>query len=154
MARPNNPSSVYLDSNTLIYAVTKQPGYEPVAEILRLADAGKLNVIISMLSYVEVRGWGKSEPYPQELDERGIAALDSPSFIRVELSRGVALRARRYAYTYRLANYDAVHLAAAVEGNADVLMTWDRDFPSGRSIDGVWVDRPYEVGDPTLFGGH
>jgi hypothetical protein len=56
---------VYLESNTLIRVVTKKPGYEPVAELLRLADAGKLTVLISMLTYVEVRGWGKKDPYPE-----------------------------------------------------------------------------------------
>ncbi len=54
MVRPDSPASVYLDANALIYAVTKRPGYEPVAEILRLAQAGKIKALISTLAYVEV----------------------------------------------------------------------------------------------------
>jgi predicted nucleic acid-binding protein len=52
--RPDSPSSVYLDSCALIYAVTKHAGHEPVAEVLRLAQHGKLTVVISTLSYVEL----------------------------------------------------------------------------------------------------
>ncbi|MET8359349.1 type II toxin-antitoxin system VapC family toxin [Micromonospora sp. NPDC005171] len=152
MARPDYPSSIYLDSNTLIRALLNKSGAEPIAELLRLAQAGKIRIVISTLSYVEVRGWGKTDPYPSDLDDRCLALLDSPAIERVEFFREVAVRARRYAYTYRLSNYDAVHLASAVVASVDVLMTGDTDFPHGRSIDGVWVDEPYAPGDPTLFG--
>ena len=63
----------------------------------------------------------------------------------------MAIRARQYAQLHRLRNYDAIHLASAVEARADVLMTWDRDFPHGQTIDGVWIDVPYEPGEPSLF---
>jgi predicted nucleic acid-binding protein len=149
--RPKSPASVYLESNTLIRTITKKPGYEPVAEVLRLADSGKLTVLISMLTYVEVRGWGKKDPYPEALDKEGIRLLDSPSLVRIELSRRVAVRARECAWRYALNNYDALHLASALEYPADVLMTWDTDFKFPRSIEGVWVDEPYEFGDPTLI---
>lgn len=151
MARPDNPTSVYLDSNTLIYAITKKPGYEPVAAVLRLAEARKIEAVISDLSYIEVRGWGKADPYPPDLDRRCLAALDSPSLTRVELSRGIAMRARRYAYGHKLDNYDALHLASAVEAQAGVLMTWDKDLLRARYVDGVWIEVPYQLGDPALF---
>ncbi|NBE80294.1 type II toxin-antitoxin system VapC family toxin [Micromonospora rubida] len=151
MARPDNPTSVYLDSDTLIYAITKKPGYEPVAAVLRLAEARKLQVVISDLSYIEVRGWGLVDPYPPELDERCLAALDSPSLTRVELSRGLAIRARRYAYGRSLGNYDALHLASAVEAGAGVLMTWDKRLLRAQYVDGVWIEEPYQLGDPALF---
>ncbi|MER7164481.1 type II toxin-antitoxin system VapC family toxin [Micromonospora sp. NPDC000207] len=151
MARPDNPASVYLDSNTLIKAIIKEPGWEPVAAVLRLAEANKLALMISNLTYVEARGWRKGEPYPPELDQRCLAALDSPWMIRVELSRRTALRARRYAYSHRLGNYDALHLASAVEAEADVLMTTDKELLRVQYVDGVWIGEPYQLGDPTLF---
>lgn len=148
--RPSEPTSVYLDSNTLIYAITKRPGHEPIAEVLRLAEARKLTVLISNLTYVEARGWARKDPYPQDLDEECVRLLDSPHLTRVELTRRVAIRARRYAWSRKLNNYDAVHLASAVEYPADVFMTADTDFPIGTTVDGVWIDRPYEPGDPPL----
>lgn len=149
--RPKMPKSVYLESNALIAAVTKSPGHESVAEVLRLADAKKLTVLISMLAYVEVRGWSLKDPYPQDLDAECVRLLDSPSLLRVELSRGVAVRARRCAHTYGLKNYDAIHLASALEYPADVMMTSDKGFKGPRNIEGVWIDEPYELGDPTLI---
>nr|MDT0661657.1 PIN domain-containing protein [Micromonospora sp. DSM 115978] len=116
-----------------------------MAEILGLADAGKLTVAISMLAYIEVRGWGKRDPYSEALDKEGVRLLDSPSLVRVELSRRVAVRARECAWKYSLNNYDALHLASALEYPVDVLMTWDTDFGFPRQIEGVWVDEPYSL---------
>lgn len=149
--RPENPSSVYLDANALIHVITNKPAGKPVAEVLRLAEAGKLTVCISVLSYVEVRGYGKNDPYPADRDQQCIRLLDSGRFTHVEFGRRVALRARKYAHSYKLNNPDAIHLASAVEADADVFMSTDNDFPRGRHVDGVWIDEPYEPGDPTLF---
>ena len=152
MVRPDNPRSVYLDSNCLIYAVTDRPGSEPIKEILHRAQANKLSVVISPISYVEVRGWGRSDPYPKELDEQVIAILDHPALTRVEFNRRVALAARRVAHAYPLKNWDAMHLASAIEGGVDVFMTADSDFRRGEFFDGVWVDEPYIPGDQPLTG--
>ncbi|MCM4077457.1 type II toxin-antitoxin system VapC family toxin [Paractinoplanes hotanensis] len=149
--RPSDPDSVYLESNALIYAVTKRPGYEPIAEVLRLAEERKLEVVISMLTYVEVRGWGLQDPYPVELDQEGVKLLDSPHLVRVELTRRVAIRAREIAVKYSLKNYDAIHLACASEYPAEVMMTWDKGFKGPRRVEGVWIDEPYELGGPRLF---
>lgn len=151
MVRPEKPSSVYLDTNALVYAITDKPAGKPVAEILRLAQAGKITVYVSVLSYVEVRGYSNSDPYPPERDRRCIELLDSAHLIRVEFARRVALRARRFAHQYRLKNFDAMHLASAVEADVDVFMSADKGFPHGQLIEGVWLDEPYEPGDPSLF---
>lgn len=47
MVRPDNPQSVYLDSNCLIYAITNQAASEPINEILLRAQTNKLSVVIS-----------------------------------------------------------------------------------------------------------
>ncbi|MFU8849418.1 type II toxin-antitoxin system VapC family toxin [Micromonospora sp. SL1-18] len=144
---------MYLDSNALIYAIMKRPDGEPVLEVLRLAEAGKLTVAISTFSYVEVRGYGNNDPYPPDRDRQVIELLDSPHIVRVEFSRRVALRARRLGYEHRLKGFDAAHLASAVEAAVDVFMSTDTDFGRVRRIEGVWVDKPYAPGDPTLFDG-
>ncbi|WP_307849009.1 PIN domain-containing protein [Micromonospora sp. U56] len=111
----------------------------------------KLEVFISDLSFVEARGWSNTDPYPPDLDRKCRNALDSNSLVRMEFSRRIALRARGYAHTYRLGNYDAIHLASAVEASADVLMTWDKKLLRARYVDGVWIEEPYEIGAPGLF---
>lgn len=142
---------MYLDTNALIHAILDKPAGKPVAEILRLAEAGKITVFVSVLAYVEVRGYSNNDPFPPELDQRCVELLDSAHLTRVEFGRRIALRARGFAYQYRLKNYDAVHLASAVEAEVDVFMSADTDFLHGRFIEGVWIDDPYEPGDPRLF---
>lgn len=149
--RPDNPKLIYLDSNTIISVIKSEPGYEPVADILRLAKAGRLVIAISMVSFVEVRGTSRSEPYSAEKDRRALDALDGPHVLTVELARHVALLARKLGFERGLKPYDAVHLASAIEAQADVLMTTDKKFPRGMSVEGVWVDEPYALGDPVLF---
>jgi predicted nucleic acid-binding protein len=78
--------------------------------------------------------------------------LRSPFLPKVDIHDGVLLRARRYAQSHRLHNYDAVHMACAVEASVGVLMTSDKDFPRGQHIDGVWVDEPYIPGDEPIPG--
>lgn len=150
--RPEKPSSIYLDSNCLVYVITNRPGSEDLAEILQRAERGVLTVVISTFSYVEVRGWGKSDPYPPELDRRAIDILDHPNIMRVEFSRRVALRARKLAHSYPLSNGDAIHLSSAIEAQADVFMTEDSDFRRGEYVERVWIDSPYVPGDQPIPG--
>lgn len=155
MARPENPASIYLDSAALLLAINKQPGFEPVEDVLQLADAGKITLYTSALVYVEVRGQGLGGPFDEAADARVLAILDGPRIITIDFHRTLAIRARRYAHQYSLKNSDAVHVASAVEASADVLMTSDKGFKLGRrEIDGVWIDEPYTPGDPRLFLGN
>lgn len=150
--RPRDPESVYLDSNTLICIVKAESGHEVLTEVLRLGEIRKVTLFISALSMVEVRGWRRNEAYPVDEDARVLAMLDAPQFVPVEFGRAVALRARAYTHRYGLANYDAIHLASAVQAQVDVLMTFDRGFPRGQRVDGVWIDEPYQPGDDVFPG--
>ncbi|GIH27772.1 hypothetical protein Aph01nite_60820 [Acrocarpospora phusangensis] len=152
MTPPNTPSSIYFDSNALIYVLTAGPGHEHVVEALELVRAGRLRGYISPLSYTEVRGFSNTEPYPPDRDRAALALLDSPSLVQVEFSRFVALEARRIAYTYGLKNPDAIHVASAVVAEAEVLFTSDKQLVGKGRVDGVWIAEPYELGDPKLFG--
>ncbi|MEV5411576.1 type II toxin-antitoxin system VapC family toxin [Thermopolyspora sp. NPDC052614] len=146
MTPPSNPSSVYLDSNALIYLLQGGPGHGDVLHALALAMDGKLNLYISTLSYVEVRGYGNDEPYPAERDKIATELLDSPSLTLVEFSRGVALKARKIAHTYRLKNPDAIHIASALYAEAEVLFTADQQLKSRGLIEGVHITEPYLIG--------
>jgi predicted nucleic acid-binding protein len=97
-----------------------------------------------------VRGWGRGDSYPPKLDQDCIELLDR--IVQVEFSRRVAQAARKLAYMYQLKNYDAIHLASAVDAGVDVLMTWDKGFPLGQRVEGVWVDEPYEFGPLPIPG--
>lgn len=152
MTPPNNPLSVYLDSNALIAVLQAEPTHELVVDVLDRARQGKLTVYISALSYVEVRGFSNSEPYPADRDKAALDLLDSPSLVQVEFSRGVGIEARRIAHSYRLKCADAIHVASAVRAGADVLITSDKQLVGRGVIGGVYLAEPYELGGATLFG--
>lgn len=143
---------MYLDSNAIISAINSESGHEVLTEVLRLGDIGTLTLFISALSLVEVRGWKRGEPYPADKDARVLAKLDTPQFVQVEFGRAVALKARTYTHRYGLTNYDAIHLASAVQAHAEVFMTFDGGFPRRQTVEGVWVDEPYQPGDDMIPG--
>lgn len=151
MARPDNPSRVYLDSSAFIKEIKNEPGHEPITRVLELAQSGKIILVTSMILVVEARGIRRGEQVSLDQEQQILTHLDDPRIEFVELGRAVAFRARKIALQEGLRNYDAIHLACAVEGAADVLMTCDEDFPVGRSVEGVWIDQPYAPGGPDLF---
>lgn len=151
MARPEDPKTIYLDSSAIISAIKSEPGHEPVTRVLEAAEARRLSLITSTVLLVEVRGSGLGGAAHGEQEAQILARLDSPQVLLVELDRTVALKARRLAQQLGLKNYDAIHLASAIIGGADVIMAFDSDFPFGRQIEGLWVDRPYAPGGPDLF---
>jgi hypothetical protein len=51
----------------------------------------------------------------------------------------------------KLGGADAIHLAATVRLGCNYLMTHDKGFPLGRTVNGVEVIRPAEVWPRTLF---
>jgi len=150
VSRPDKPDSVYLDSCGLIYVLTRYPGYEPIERLLALSDAGQLTIMISPLSLVEVRGQGRAS-FDAAKDKQARSLVDNPRFLMIEFDREVAVKARDMVRRFKLKNFDAIHLASAVVGQADTLMTYDKGFPQGQSVDGVWVDEPYTYGGPDLF---
>jgi predicted nucleic acid-binding protein len=151
VSRPDSPTSIYLDSCALIHVLTKHPGYEPAERLLRLADAGDVEILTSPMILVEVRGQGRKElDAARESEAR--ALLDNPRFVFVEFDREVALKARDLVPRFGLKPADAIHLASAVLGEAEVFMTFDGGLPRGRDVDGVWVDEVYTHGGPDLFG--
>lgn len=81
--------------------------------------------------------------------------LTSKNVTPVEFDQEVALKARELRLRKIVTPArDAIHLASAIVAAADVLMTWDgKDFPLGRTIEGVYVSEPYLLGDPDLFTG-
>ena len=47
---------------------------------------------------------------------------------------------------------DSIHLAHAIVAHAEVFFTLDKDdYPLGSTVEGVYVSRPYLLGDPDLF---
>ena len=106
-------------------------------------------VAASTLIYAEVCGhWEvRAAGDPVAVDQK-ISAFFEHGFIRwVDVDLVIAREARRLSRAYHLRGADAIHLASAIRGSCDVLMTWNKnDFPIGQNIKGV------DVREPFLFG--
>ena len=152
MARPDHPSVIYLDSNTLCRFIVGEH-VETIGRVIDAIDAGQAELIVSPLLLVECRGQPRTGPVDEELERRLLDILDNPRHTPVEFTRAVAVKARELALRRGMKNYDAIHLAHAIMADADVLMTTDKGFPLESEVDGVWVGAPYYWGDPTLFDG-
>jgi hypothetical protein len=101
VTRPDNFSSIYLDSVTSFTYSRSTTDISPVARLLQLVDAGKLAVMISPLSLVEVRGQGRT-PFDVTKEEAARSLIDHPRFLLVEFDRDVALKAREIVWRYDL----------------------------------------------------
>lgn len=141
---------LYLDADVYLGLIKGEPGRVDIARsLLGDTQAGRFVVMASTLIYAKVCGHGDVRA-PQDfkaVDEK-ISAFFEHGFIRwIEVDLVLAREARRYSRDYGLRGSDAIHLASAVRGPCDVLMTWNKnDFPIGETVDGV------EIREPFLFG--
>lgn len=127
-------------------------GWQIVDRIIRAAEAGQFDLMISSLLLVECLGQPPSPTYDVGSEARALALLDNPRLTPVEFNRSTAIKARQLLLNTTVTGgvCDAIHLASAIEHEADVFLTFDTDdFPVGQRIDGVWVDEPFFPGDGT-----
>jgi len=149
----------YLDSSVYIAAIkgstTEDSQRVKVsAQVLTEAQVGRVRIIASAFLHAEViRDRGEDKP----LDPTKELVVDNflqRSFISwVELDIAGARDARTIVRRFGLKPPDAVHLAAAVRGKADIFFTWDErvivatggDPQQGApgNVDGLLVTTPY-----------
>jgi predicted nucleic acid-binding protein len=144
----------YLDADVWTSALIGEHGRaEAVRPILAAADAGEIKLLVSALMPIEVLG-GPTRSRTQQHEEAAEAIVTRSSNIVVPAGRNVVLRARRYRLEHGLKTMDALHLASAVRGHADVFFTWNMDDFGrlGSEVAGVKISKPYWYGTPQLEG--
>ena len=154
MTRPDSFDLAYLDSSVLVRYMRRDSGWEAVDRLLLAAEARQFELLTSPLLLVECLGQRPGATYDAGIEARTLDLLDNPRLIPAEFNRATALRARHLHLTGAIrGTCDAIHLASAIENEADVFLTFDTDdFPVGQRVDGVWVDEPIFPGDePHLF---
>lgn len=136
-------SRPYLDTWVYVADIQGERGREVSARILRAAERGDLTIVASTLVIAElVHAPGRPELVTPEHD----AAIER-RFLNdwtelVELDVEIAIRARRVAREHGLKPADAVHVATALQADADVFLSWDDHFLS-KTIPGLACRRPY-----------
>lgn len=144
-----------LDSDVWIAAITGPPRattpekFKVATDILGGVDAAGMKVVASTLLQVEVIKHPAAK-IPADHHEL-IAKVLSRSIIEwFELDPRTAVLARRLRSDYALRTADAVHLATAIRGRADVLLTWDKRLLKVADAEPVPVREPYWPGPNPL----
>lgn len=132
-------SERYWDSSAFLGWLNKRPDrYDACDQILADAEAGKLRIVTSTVTFCEVY-WHKpagphDAPIPSNDQIRAIKELFARSYILpAELDRATAELARDLLFTFAqshgLKSVDALHLATAIKsrarGNVECFDTWD-----------------------------
>ena len=128
-------------------------GPRPSVRSLLPPTQDEIKLLVSALMPIEVLG-GPTRSRTQQHEEAAEAIVTRSSNIVVPAGRNVVLRARRYRLEHGLKTMDALHLASAVRGYADVFFTWNMDdFDRlGSEVAGVKISEPYWYGTPQLEG--
>ena len=139
-------SRPYLDTSVHIADVQNEPSREVSTRILSLAEQGGLTIIASTFVIAElVHATGEMSSVTPE-EDAAIERRFLNNWTRiVALTIPIATVARRIAREHRLKPPDAVHVATALQADADVFLSWD-DHLLGRTIQGLACRQPYLVG--------
>jgi predicted nucleic acid-binding protein len=144
----------YLDSSVYIAAISLEAGRCDIArQILEAADHGNIQIVASTWVAAEViKMKGETEPLSLEREVEIDSIFQNKQITWVELDLNVAVEARHVARDHGLRPGDAVHLASAIRGNADVLLRWDGRFKGLPKIAGIDICDPYWYGPTRLPG--
>lgn len=157
----SNPSVAYLDSCFYLdYLKGDTPYHGALAAIIDAWKAGELEVVTSALTISEVL-WVKCDDDGARMmidrtREPEILDLFAPyaprKLILVELDRAIGEASRQLVWDKNIKPKDAIHVASALAGNAEVLFTFDKPLsrhsgtlggtPTLRLLPPAWVMRP------------
>lgn len=151
MTAPSDFTTVYFDSCVLIKYVVDKSSHPEIGAVMRLVERGQLMGVISGLHWVEVLGKQRQDEFDSNRESLAQSLLNHPDLQYVDLGPEVLQRARQYALHQNFKPMDSIHIASAVIAGAEVFMTYDDKLKLDRDVDGVWLARPYEPGEPPLF---
>jgi predicted nucleic acid-binding protein len=142
----------YLDAQCWITALSGTGPYATdLRQVLAAADRGGLVIVTSVLMPLEVLGGDRQTRTPQAA-EQVLLALGRSSVVRVAVTDRVVRHARELRLDHGLTSIDALHVASAVAGQADVLLTNDSKVRQLSRYRGIPIIAPEWPGDVPLPG--
>ena len=124
-------TSVYLDTNIIIYAVE---GYEthaaPIKSLLRGLTEGKINAVTSELTLAEALVKPKRDANAKLAQAYQRFLLPTTTLRNVPISREILESAAGIRAISALKLPDAIHLATAINQQCDSFLTNDEGFKS------------------------
>jgi predicted nucleic acid-binding protein len=142
----------YLDSSVYIAAIQNEENRViATRQVLDAAEKKQIQIVASTFVVAEVikmRGEtvALSTDKESEIDE----ILMSDRILWVELDLSLAQNARKLARIHGLKPGDAIHLASAIRGKADVLFRYDNRFDAKDEIAGLELCEPFWFGDTSF----
>jgi len=123
------PRRRYWDAACFIAWLGDEPERVPsLRPILREAEAGNLVIVTSVLTLTEVL-WNRRREVPSAEEAEEIEAFfDHEYILLVNLDRDLASRARRIIWERGVRPKDAVHVASALEAEAEHFDTFDDEL--------------------------
>jgi predicted nucleic acid-binding protein len=134
----------FLDTNIFVYAfdATAPAKARKAARLVRDAvDTGK-----GIVSYQVVQEFFNlafrrfAQPMGSAEAEQYLITVFRP-LLAIHSSPALYVEALRIAGKYRVAWYDSIMIASALEGRCDVL--YSEDFQHGREIEGLRIENPF-----------
>jgi predicted nucleic acid-binding protein len=126
----------FFDTNILVYA--QQTGGKADRARALLAGGGRLSVqVLNEFTAVSRRKQGRDWREIAEAVSDVLTMVDPPLALTLDLHAA----ARALAEDHRLSFYDALVVAAAIEGECDIL--YSEDMQPGRGIGGLAIVNPF-----------
>ena len=143
MAKPENVEAVYFDASMLIAVITGEDAARPLQTVLRHVDNKTVRIVASTALLIEVRRSGAGDDSVRDGLRELLTDPDRTTLLDVDLE--LAQLAERYATDMGLKTWDAIHLATAVRGRAQVMFIRDGKVPTDTYVDGVYISEPWDL---------
>jgi len=148
VAKPDHVRRALLDASCLIGIIAGDPNYAPLQTLLAAVDRGEVTLVESTAVLAEVLPiHAHGDPAKRQLI---LELLESPQTQLIDVSTVVARRAADLRVQHGLKTWDAVHLATGVVGEVDVVFVRDSSFPTGQTVESVYVSEPYDIDEDKL----
>jgi predicted nucleic acid-binding protein len=132
MAKISKYQSVAIDSNILIYYFQKHPHFGPIVrDIFYLFLSSQTKVITSTISLAEVLSIKGDNKLVSKLQKDFITI---PFLQILPVNENIAIKAANIRRTYGYKLPDAIQLATAIAGNAQVFISNDKRLASFRKL--------------------
>lgn len=143
VAKPERVETVYFDASMLIAVITGEEAAMPLRSVLSKVDDKTIRLVASTALLLEVRRVGPGNDEARAGLRELLTDPDRTTLLDVDLE--LAQQAERYACDMGLKTWDAIHLATAVRGRAQVMFIRDGKFSSDTYVEGVYISEPWDL---------
>lgn len=126
---------IYVDTSAALKLVVEEPESGSTAEYLSAAAQAGDQLVASMLLHTELHCAANRRGLPAELVNAVLSGINLVDLIRSDLTYAAALPGK-------LRSADAIHLAAAIRLEADMLVAFDKELLGAATQSGVRTVTP------------